>query len=137
MKKYKIGYTQGTFDTLHHGHINLLKKAKEMSEYLIVGVNSDELVEEYKNAKTIISTDNRIKIVESIKYVDRVVVCDTLDKIDKHEKYNFDVIFIGNDWEDHPRWIETKKELNRINVAVEFLPYTKGISTTIVKKHKE
>lgn len=133
MKKYKIGYTQGTFDTLHYGHINLLKNAKDNCDYLIVGVNSDKLVLEYKNTKTIIDEKDRIYIVEAIKYVDRVVLCDTLDKQDMYEKYKFNAIFIGDDWQDSPRWIKTKSDFKKNNVDVVFLPYTKGISTTIIK----
>src|SRR5690554_2097357 len=98
MKKYKIGYTQGTFDTLHYGHINLLKNAKEYCDYLIVGVNNDELVLDYKKTKTIISDMDRADIVKAIRYVDEVVVCKTLDKIIQHNKTPYDVIFIGDDW---------------------------------------
>src|SRR5690554_3589312 len=94
----KIGFTQGAFDTLHYGHINLLKKAKEHVDYLIVGVNSDELVRKYKNTETIIKQQDRMKIVESIRYVDQVVLCDTLDKMIQYDKFKFNIVFIGDDW---------------------------------------
>ena len=136
MKKYKIGYTQGTFDSLHHGHINLLKKAKKMCDYLIVGVNTDKLVLDYKKTNTIIPVESRKFILESIKYVDKVVICETLDKIDKLEKYNFNAIFIGDDWKDNPRWIQTKVDLKEFKVDVVFIEYTKGISTTYIKENR-
>ena len=92
MKKYKVGFTQGTFDTLHYGHVNLLKNAKKHCDYLIVGVNSDELVKSYKKTNTIIKTQDRVKIVEAIKYEDEVVVTETLDKNVHLKKYNYNVI---------------------------------------------
>ena len=67
MKKYKIGYTQGTYDLFHVGHLNLLNNAKKQCEYLIVGVNSDELVMQYKNKKTHINEQDRATIVNAIK----------------------------------------------------------------------
>jgi len=132
----KIGFTQGAFDTLHYGHINLLKKAKEHVDYLIVGVNSDDLVFSYKNCKTIIETKHRVSIIEAIKYVDEVVICETLDKIVQFQKKPYDVIFIGDDWKGNERWIKTEKDLKKIGVDLLYIPYTKGISTTKVKKEK-
>lgn len=133
MKKYIIGYTQGTFDTLHYGHIRLLKNAKKQCDFLIVGVNSDSLVEQYKKTKTIVKEDERREIVSSIKYVDKAYVVDTLDKVVQFHDFNFDVIFIGDDWKGNSRWNQTEEELNKYGVHVEYLPHTDGISTTIVK----
>ncbi len=129
-----IGYTQGTFDTLHFGHINLLEKAKQLCDYLIVGVNSDKLVREYKNKETIIKEKERMKIVSSIRYVDEVVLCDTLDKIVQLKKYQFSLIFIGDDWKGSTRWNNTEEELKKYGVKVIYIPYTKGISSTIVRE---
>ncbi|HHX78528.1 MAG TPA: adenylyltransferase/cytidyltransferase family protein [Acholeplasmataceae bacterium] len=132
--KYKIGFTQGTFDTLHYGHINLLKNAKEYVDYLIVGINNDELVKSYKKVDTIIKTSDRVSIIEAIRYVDEVIVCDTLDKLAFLKKLNFDVVFIGDDWKGSKRWNETEAELKKYGVDVVYLPYTKSISTTYVKE---
>ena len=134
MKKYKIGYTQGVFDMFHIGHLNLLNNAKEQCDYLIVGVNTDRLVKEYKNKDTIVSEYNRARIVESIKSVDKVILTDTLNKEEMLEKIKFDVIFIGNDWENNPRWLKTKNDMKEKGVDVVFLPYTKGISSTILRE---
>jgi len=133
MKKFKVGYTQGTFDTLHYGHINLLKNAKNYVDYLIVGVNSDELVKEYKKTETVIKTNERVSIVEAIRYVDEVIVCETLDKNVHLEKLKFNVIFIGDDWKGSERWNKTEDDLNKLGVSVVYIPYTKSISTTIIK----
>lgn len=134
MKRYKIGFTQGAFDTLHYGHINLLKSAKEQCDFLIVGVNSDKLIKRYKNKNTIIKTEDRISIVKAIRYADMVVRCDTLDKMKQLKITPFDAVFIGDDWKDSERWKETTRKLKSVGVDVVFLPYTKGISTTLVKE---
>lgn len=136
VKKNKrvIGYTQGTFDTLHYGHIRLLKKAKEKCDYLIVGVNSDNLVKEYKHTETIIKENERLEIVSSLKYVDEVHIVDNLDKISKQKQFNFDLCFIGSDWQGSDRYKQTEKDLSEVGAKVIYLPYTPTISTTIIKE---
>lgn len=136
MKKYKIGFTQGTFDTLHYGHINLLKNAKEHCDYLIVGVNSDALVQSYKNTDTVIKTLDRVEIVKAIKYVDKVIITETLDKNIHLKNLKYNVIFIGDDWKGSERWNKTEEELKEKNVDVVYIPYTKTISTSKIKKIK-
>lgn len=133
-KRYKIGYTQGTFDLFHVGHLNIINNAKKMCEKLIVGVNSDELVMNYKNKKTNINENDRAKIVESIKGVDRVIITKTLDKIKIYDEIKFDAIFIGDDWKGNERWKKTETELAKVNAEVVYLPHTDGISTTILSK---
>lgn len=130
MDKIKIGFTAGVFDMFHVGHLNLIKNARSMCDFLIVGVNSDELVMKYKNKKTVISDENRREIVEAIKYVDQAVIVDTLDKMDCWGKYNFDIVFIGDDWKGSERWNETERELQKYGINVEYIPYTKKVSST-------
>lgn len=130
MKKYKLGYTQGTFDLFHVGHLNLINNAKVYCDSLVVGVNDDELVLKYKNKRTNVKAEDRVRIVEAIKGVDRAIITHTLDKIKIHELIKFDVIFIGDDWKGNERWKQTEEELAKIGVDVVYLPYTKGISTT-------
>lgn len=137
-KKYHIGYTQGVFDMFHIGHLNLLKNAKEQCDYLIVGVNSDILVESYKNRHVIIPEDSRLKIVSAIKYVDKSLLSYTLDKRKMYEQLHFDVVFIGNDWKGNERWKRTEEDLGMCGVDVIYLPYTEGISSTgLLKLEKE
>ena len=80
MKKYKIGYTQGTYDMFHIGHLNLLRQAKEQCERLIVGINSDRLVQEYKNKTPVVNEHDRMEIVKELRCVDDVLLCETLKK---------------------------------------------------------
>lgn len=130
--KYKIGYTQGTYDLFHIGHLNLLKHAKEKCDYLIVGINTDELVKKYKNKLPIISEKDRAEIVKAIKYVDNVIITNTLDKEKIYEEIHFNVIFIGSDWQDNERWKKTEENMKKYNVDVIYLPHTDGISTTML-----
>ena len=133
MKKYKVGYTQGTYDLFHIGHLNLLNHAKEQCDYLIVGINTDRLVKEYKNKDVIIPDYERAKIVEAIKSVDEVVLTDTLDKNEIAKRIEFDAIFIGDDWKNNERWIKTKEDMNKLGIDVVFLPHTDGISSTDIR----
>ncbi len=134
MKKYKVGYTQGTFDLFHVGHLNLLENASKQCDILIVGVNSDALVQEYKNKTPIIPEQDRCRIVKSLKVVTQAIVVDTLDKLEIHKSIKFDAIFIGDDWINNDRWIKTKEDLSKIEVDTIFLTHTDGISSSILKE---
>ena len=133
-KKYKIGYTDGVYDLFHIGHLNMIQAAKNQCEYLIVGVHGDDVVKEYKPFYPIINENERKRIIESIKGVDRAVINRFRDKMKLWELYKFDVIFIGDDWKGTDRWINFEKELNAINVDVIYVPYTKGISTSNIRR---
>lgn len=137
MKRYKIGYTQGVYDMFHIGHLNILNHAKELCEYLVVGVNSDILVQNYKHKTPVISEKERMEIVRNIKAVDKVVLAETLDKKIQYDKIGFDAIFIGSDWRGNPRWETTKDEMRKVNVDVVFLPHTDGVTSTILRSVKK
>lgn len=132
MKKYKIGYTTGTFDMFHVGHLNILRKAKEQCEHLIVAVSTDEVVESYKHKTPIIGLENRMEIVAAIKYVDEVVVQDSMDKYKAWEKYHYDVLFHGDDWKNTAMYDELEAKLESVGVDVVYIPHTPGVSTTIL-----
>jgi glycerol-3-phosphate cytidylyltransferase len=129
-----IGYTQGTFDMFHIGHLNLIRNAKRHCDYLIVGVNKDELVESYKNKRPIIPLEERVEIVRAIRYVDEVIATDTLDKTKIWEKVHFDEIYIGDDWKGNERWEKTGKEMEQLGAKLVFLPYTKDTSSTMLRE---
>lgn len=135
LKKYQIGYTTGVYDMFHIGHLNILKKAKELCDYLIVGVSTDELVQDYKHKKPIIPYEHRKTIVEAIKYVDEVVPQVSMDKMEAWKKIKFDVMFHGDDWKNSEMYNKYKEEFDKVNVDIVFLPHTAGISSTdLVKK---
>ena len=129
-----IGYTQGTFDMFHIGHLNLIKNAKRHCDYLVVGVNSDDLVESYKNKRPIIPLDERVEIMRAIKYVDEVIVTNTLDKKEIWEKVRFNEIYFGDDWKGNERWEKTGKEMEQLGAKLVFLPYTKDTSSTMLRE---
>lgn len=134
MKKYKIGYTQGTYDMFHIGHLKLICNAKMQCEKLIVGINSDKLVEKYKKKKPIINEQERMAIVGALRYVDGVVLSETLRKIDSWNKFHYNAIFIGSDWQGDERWKQTEKDLFNVGVDVVYLPHTDGISSSILRE---
>lgn len=125
-----IGYTTGVFDMFHIGHLNILKNAKERCDYLIVGVSTDEVVESYKHKKPIIPFEERIAIVEAIKYVDKVVPQTSMNKIEAWKKLHFNVLFHGSDWKNSQMYNSIIQEFQQYNVEVVFLPHTDGVSST-------
>ncbi|MFJ7728162.1 adenylyltransferase/cytidyltransferase family protein [Neobacillus sp. NPDC097160] len=133
-KPYKIGYTTGVFDLFHVGHLNILKKAKEHCEYLIVGVSTDELVMSYKNKKTVIPFHERMEIIEGIKYVDMVIPQTNRDKFSAWEILKFDAMFVGDDWKGNHLFNEVERKFNEVGVEIIYFPYTAGVSTTLVKQ---
>ena len=137
MKKYKIGYTTGVFDLFHIGHLNILKRAKEQCEYLIVGVSTDECVKAYKHKTPTIPFEQRIEIVKAIKYVDKAVPQVSMDKMDAWKELKFDVLFHGSDWQNSDMYNKIVQDLQEVGVDVVFLPHTDGISSTgILNKMK-
>lgn len=134
MKKYKVGYTTGVYDMFHIGHLNILKRAKEQCEFLIVGVSTDELVESYKHKTPIIPFKERMAIVEAIKYVDQVVAQENMDKFAAWEKLHFNAIFHGDDWKGSRMYDEIEKKLSSVGVDMVFLPHTDGTSSTLLSE---
>jgi glycerol-3-phosphate cytidylyltransferase len=134
MKPYKIGYTTGVFDLFHVGHLNILKKAKEHCDFLIVGVSTDTCVAEYKKKLPVIPFEERMAIVEGIKYVDLVVPQINRDKISAWVDLKFDVMFVGDDWKGSPLFNEMEKKFEEVDVKIIYFPYTPGISSTMVKE---
>ena len=133
-KKYKIGYTTGVFDMFHIGHLNILKRAKEQCEYLIVGVTTDALSYSRKNKMPIIAEADRMAIVEAIRYVDKDVSQDNMDKLSAIKKYGADVVFVGSDWKGTDSWNEYEKQFKKEGCSVVYLDHTDGISSTILRE---
>lgn len=133
-KKYKIGYVPGVYDLFHIGHLNLIRRAKEQSDYLIVGVLTDELVEHFKGKKPYIPFEERMEIVAAINGVDEVVKVDFANtvKMDAWNLYHYDAYFSGNDHEHE--WDREKKALQAVGSDIVFLPYTQSTSSTMIKK---
>ncbi|MBE7061008.1 MAG: glycerol-3-phosphate cytidylyltransferase [Clostridiales bacterium] len=132
-KKYKIGYTTGVYDMFHIGHLNILKKAKAMCDYLVVGVTTDQLSLQRKNKRPIICEEDRVAIVEAIRYVDRVELQEDMDKISAVKKYGADAVFVGSDWKGTPSWNEYERQFAEVGCEVVYLDHTDGISSSILR----
>lgn len=130
VSKKVIGYTTGVYDMFHIGHLHLLKKAKHHCDYLIVGVSTDELVQEYKNKTPVIPFEHRLEIVSSLSCVDEVVVQSHRDKIKAFHDIRFDVMFVGDDWKGSEIFLKVEEELAAYGASVEYFEYTKNVSST-------
>ena len=120
--------TYGTYDLLHFGHINLLKRAKELGDHLVVGISTDEF-NDLKGKKSYFSYDIREYMLESIKYVDEIIPeIDWEQKIEDIKKYNIDIFVMGDDWEGKFDYLKEYCE-------VIYLPRTEGVSTTKIKEN--
>lgn len=128
-----VGYTTGVFDLFHIGHLNILERAKSQCDYLIVGVTIDELVS-YKGTEAIIPFEERMKIVGAIKYVDLVVPQTNMNKMEAWEKYKFQKMFVGSDWQGTKTWNNYEQEFAKVGVEICYFPYTKGTSSTLLKR---
>ncbi|WP_114729100.1 adenylyltransferase/cytidyltransferase family protein [Vibrio cholerae] len=116
--------TFGTFDVFHVGHINILKRAKELGNHLTVGVSSDQLNFAKKSRYPIYSQQDRVEIISSLKFVDEVFVEESLElKLDYIKKFHADILVMGDDWAGRFDWVKT-------NCDVIYLPRTPSISTT-------
>lgn len=134
MKKKIVGYTTGVFDMFHVGHLNILRRAKEKCDYLIVGVSTDELCLSYKHKAPIVPYGERKAIVEAIKYVDEVVPQVDRDKFGAWEKYHFDVMFVGDDWKGSPLFSALEERFKEVGVSIVYFPYTTGTSSTVLRE---
>ena len=120
--------TYGTFDLLHAGHINLLRRAKELGDYLIVVVSTDEFNWNEKRKKCYFSYEERKKLVEAVRYVDLVIPEENWDqKISDVKEYHVDTFVMGDDWKG-------KFDFLKDYCEVVYLPRTEGISTTKIKQ---
>lgn len=129
-----LGYTTGVYDMFHIGHLNILRRAKEQCDYLIVGVSTDELVLHDKKKTPIIPFKERCAIVESIKYVDQVVPQVDKNKISAWEKYHFNKMFVGSDWKGSAAWNGFEKQFAPLGVEIVYLDHTDGISSSILRE---
>ena len=120
--------TYGTFDLLHYGHINLLRRAKSLGDYLIVGLSTDEFNNIEKNKECYFDYENRKSLLDAVRYVDLVVPEENWEqKVSDIQKYNVDVFVIGDDWKGKFDYLKD------IGIEVVYLPRTKEISTTKIK----
>lgn len=134
-KKYHIGYIAGVFDLFHIGHLNMFKRAKELCDYLIVGVVPDEDVIASKHTKPFIPFEERIEMVRSCRYVDEAIRIPVGygDTDVAWRSLHFDVQFSGSDYEHDSVWLAKKEFLRKHGADLVFFPYTQQTSSTKIK----
>ena len=124
-KKYKRMFTSGSFDIFHQGHLNIIKKSKELCEYLIVGVSTDEVIMKAKGRLPIIPFAERISILEANRYIDEVIPQVDKNKQKIVDKYNIDAISVGSDW---------RGKYPAVTCDMEYFDYTPNVSSTVLKQ---
>jgi len=124
-KKYKRLYTSGSFDIFHQGHLNILKRSKDLCEYLIVGVSTDEVILKAKGKLPVIPFEERISILKANRYVDEVIPQVDKDKQKIVDKYNIDAISVGSDW---------LGKYPKVTCEMVYFDYTPNVSSTVLKQ---
>ncbi len=134
----KTLYTGGTFDLFHAGHVNFLRRCRELADRVVVSLNKDLFVREYKGSFPVISYENRLTVLKSCRYVDNVI--ENVGDFDSKPAIMMvkpDIIAVGDDWryKDYckqmmfsEQWLSSKK------ITLIYVPYTKGISSTQIKR---
>lgn len=125
-----VGYLSGTFDLFHVGHLNLLKRAKEWCDYLIVGVHKSGA---WKGKETYIPYEERVSILESIRYVDEVIEAFPEDS-DAYDVYHIERLFVGSDYKGTERFRRYEEYFSDKDVEIIYFPYTHGTSSTQLRE---
>lgn len=129
-----VGYTAGAFDVFHVGHLNLLRRAREACDFLIVGVTTDELVEQVKGAAPFVPFLERMAIVQSVRYVDQVVPQTTMDKTAVWTTLKWDVLFVGDNMRGAQEWDRLESAMIDVGVRVIYLPATHTDSGELLQR---
>jgi glycerol-3-phosphate cytidylyltransferase len=131
--RFDVGYCSGVFDMFHVGHLNLLRRARNQCHHLVVGVASDEYVENLKGRLPVVPCDERIDIVSALGIVDEVVIDRSEDKLAVWQQRPFDAIFKGSDWQGTPKGYRLERTMTDVGVEVVYFPYTRHTSSSMLR----
>jgi len=128
-----VGYVPGAWDMFHIGHLNILLRAREQCDRLIVGVVTDEALHQAKGKFPVIPLEERVEVIRHLAMVDDVVVDFSSDKVEVWERVGFDVLFKGDDWRGTPKGDKLEADMACIGVRVIYFPYTVHTSSTLLR----
>lgn len=132
------GYVPGAWDLFHVGHLNILRRARQSCDELVVGAVTDEVLAATKGRRPVIPLAERLEILESLSLVDRVVVDDcTSDKMPMWQRLHFDVLFKGDDWRGTPKGAVLEASMAAVGARVVYFPYTHGTTSTLLRQFIE
>lgn len=129
-----VGYVPGAWDMFHIGHLNILLRAREQCDRLIVGVVTDAVLRSAKGKSAVVPLDERLDVVEALDLVDQVAIDFSSDKLDAWHRLHFDVIFKGDDWRGTPKGDRLEHDMKQVGVRVCYFPYTAHTSSTVLRE---
>jgi glycerol-3-phosphate cytidylyltransferase len=133
-RRHLVGYVPGAWDMFHIGHLNILKRARQNCDWLVVGVVTDEALFAMKNKYPIVPLSERLEIVESIGIVDSAVIDHSQNKLEAWEAVHFDVLFKGDDWKGTDKGRRLEAQMATVGVRVHYFPYTVQTSSTELRR---
>ncbi|MEO6987404.1 MAG: adenylyltransferase/cytidyltransferase family protein [Aquihabitans sp.] len=133
MVSSRIGYAPGIYDLFHVGHLNIFRESLQFCDHLVAGVLSDGMAQRAKGMAPVIPLEERLEIVEAVRFVDEAVVEDVPHKLAMWERLRFDVIIKGDDWKGTDNGDKLEADFAKVGVEVAYLPYTKRTSSTMLK----
>ena len=128
-----VGYVPGAWDMFHVGHLNILLRARERCDRLVVGVVSDEALFEAKGKHPVVPLEERMEVVRHLAMVDQVVVDFSSDKLQVWESVRFDLLFKGDDWRGTDKGNKLEADMATVGVQVVYFPYTVHTSSTLLR----
>ena len=132
--RYPVGYASGVFDMFHVGHLNILQRARDHCDWLVVGVATDEYVEGLKGVRPVIPLDERVAIVSALAIVDEVILDSSENKSLAWSRRKFDVVFKGDDWRGAAKGVRLEAEMRELGVEVVYFPYTTHTSSAMLRE---
>ena len=132
---YAVGYASGVFDMFHVGHLNILRNARNRCQTLVVGVGSDEYVEDLKGRQPVVPLVERLEIISALSMVDEVIIDHSEDKSLAWRERPFDVIFKGDDWKGTSKGARLEEQMGTVGADVVYFPYTLHTSSTLLRAH--
>lgn len=133
MTSARTGYVPGAWDMFHIGHLNILLRAREHCDRLVVGVVTDEALYAAKVKHPVIPLEERMEVVRSLDVVDEVITDFSSNKLDVWRRVGFDVLFKGDDWRGTAKGDKLEADMATVGVSVHYFPYTAHTSSTLLR----